>query len=200
MEQDLHQAEHPRVVDLDTGNGGAPYGDGFGEALEHREVHMHVEEVSPGARDAISHHDEFLAERPELLTPFVQAEIFEPVDADLDPKERAELLVRARHEALAVDAEYVMAMVELLQHRVDFAAEAFVFAHAEDLSDDVGRQTKPPQLTRALEDLVDRKVGTEDEIPAVFNLIQGVGAPQRDCGPVLLGELRPEHERPVVEP
>ena len=42
-------------------------------------------------------------------------------------------------------------------------------------------------------------MATEDEIPAVFNLIQGVGAPQLDRGPVLLGELRPEHERPVVE-
>ena len=93
-----------------------------------------------------------------------------------------------------------MAMVEFLQHRVQFAAEAFVFAHAEDLGDDVGRQAKHPQLTRALEDLVDRKVATEDEIPTVFHLIQGVGAPQIDRGPVLLGELRPEHERPVVEP
>src|SRR3990170_4420661 len=165
MEQDLHQAEHARVVDLDTGNGGAPDGDGFGEALEHREVHVHVEEVRLDAREAIGHGDQFLAERWQILQPFVQAEILEPVDADLDAKERAELLVRARHEALAIDAEYVMSMVELLQHRVQFAAEAFVSAHAEDLGNDVGCQAEYSQLTRAFEDLVDRKVATEDEIP-----------------------------------
>src|SRR3989454_9470820 len=168
MEQDLHQAEYARVVDLDTGNGGAPCGDGLGQALEDREVHVHVEEVRLDAREAISHRDEFLAERRQLLQPFVQAEIFEPVDADLDPKERAELLVRARHEALAVDAEHVMSMVEFLQHRVQFAAEPLVLAHAEDLGDDVGRQAEHPQFTRTLEDLVDRKMAAEDEIPTVM--------------------------------
>jgi hypothetical protein len=87
---------------------------------------------------------------------------------------------------VTVDAEYVMSMVELLQHRVQFAAEAFVFAHAEDLGDDVGRQAKHPQLTRALEDLVDRKVATEDEIPTVM------------CPPQICGRWR-ERESPVPE-
>ena len=62
---------------------------------------MDVEQVRLDARQAIGYGDEFLAERRQLLQPFIQAEISEPVDADLDPKERAELLVGARHEALA---------------------------------------------------------------------------------------------------
>ena len=142
----------------------------------------------------------FSPERRQLLQAFVQAEILEAIDADLDPEERAELLVHPRHEALAVDAEHVMAMVEFLQHRVQFAAESLVLAHAEDLGDDVGRQAEHPQLARALEDLVDRKMAAEHEIPAVLDLVQGVGAPQVDRRPVLLGELRPEHQRPVIQP
>ena len=65
-----------------------------------------------------------------------------------------------------------MSMVELLQHRVQFAAEAFVFAHAEDLGDDVGRQAEHPELTRALEDLVDGEVPPKDQIATVLDLLE----------------------------
>ena len=110
MKKDLHQAKHARVVDLDARHRGAPGGDRLGEPLEEREVDMHVEEVRLDTHQAIGHGDQLLAERRQLLQPFVQAEIFEPIDTDLDPQERATLLVRARHEALAVDAEDVMAV------------------------------------------------------------------------------------------
>jgi len=39
-------------------------------------------------------------------------------------------------------------MVEFLEHRVQVAAKPLVFAHAEDLGDDVGRQAEHPQFTR----------------------------------------------------
>src|ERR1700730_6647973 len=93
-----------------------------------------------------------------------------------------------------------MAMVEFLQHRVQFAAEPLVFADAEDLRDDVRRQPEHPQLTRALEELVDRKMPAKHEIPTVLYLVQGVGAAQADRRPVFLRELRPEHHGPVLEP
>jgi hypothetical protein len=171
MQQDLHQAQHARVVDLDARHRGASGGDRLGEALEQREVDMHIEEVRLDARQAIGHGDQLLAKRRQLLQSLVQAEILEPVDANLDPQERAELLVGARHEALAVDAEDVMAMVEFLQHRVQVAAEPPVLAYAEDLGDDVGCQPEHPQLTGALEDLVDRKMTAEHEIPTVLHLV-----------------------------
>jgi hypothetical protein len=45
MEQDLHQAQHAGVLDLDAGDGGAAGGDRQRQALEEREVHVHVEQV-----------------------------------------------------------------------------------------------------------------------------------------------------------
>jgi hypothetical protein len=98
------------------------------------------------------------------------------------------------------DAEHVMSMVEFLEHRVQSAAEPLVLAHAEDLSDDVGRQAEHPQFTRALEDLVDREMAAEDEIPTVLDLVQRVGTPQVDRRPLLLRKLRVEHQSPVLEP
>ena len=68
MEEDLHQAKHARVVDLDARHFGAPSGDRLGEALEEREVDMHVEKVCLDARQAIGHGDQFLAERRQLPT------------------------------------------------------------------------------------------------------------------------------------
>ena len=69
MKKDLHQAKHACVVDLDARHLGAPGGDGLGEALEQREVDMHVEEVRLDARQAIGRGDQFLAERRQLLQP-----------------------------------------------------------------------------------------------------------------------------------
>jgi hypothetical protein len=114
-------------------------------------------------------------QRGQILQAFVEAEIFEPVDADLDPEKRAELFVGARHQALAVDAEDVMPVVELFQHGVKLAAEPLVFADAKDLRDDVGRQAKHAQFARAFEDLMDRERAAKDEIAAVM-------CPPRICG------------------
>src|SRR2546427_208328 len=94
----------------------------------------------------------------------------------------------------------MVAVVEFFEHRVQLAAEAAVFAHAKDLGDDIGRQPEHPQFTGPLEDLVDGKVSAKDEITTVFDLVERVGAPQVDRGPVLLRELGSQDERPVVEP
>src|ERR1035438_1529403 len=60
----------------------------------------------------------------------------------------------------------------------------------------------PPQaeFAAALEQLVDGKVAPEDEVAAILDLADGVEARQVELGPLLLRELRPEDEGPVVEP
>ena len=200
VEQDFHQAKHARVVDFDAGRLRMAVDNRFGEAFEHGEVHVHVEEIGFDAGEAIRDGDEFLAQRGQLLEPFVQPEIFEPIDAHFDTEERPELLVCAGDQTLAVDAQHVVPVVELLEHRVEFAPKSSMFADAEDLRDDVGRQPVDAELTRALEELVDRKVAAEDEVPTILDLIQGIGPAKVDGRTVLLGKLRAEHQRPVVEP
>jgi len=50
-----------------------------------------------------------------------------------------------------------------------------------------------------LKDLVDREVPFENEIAAVFDLIDRVVAAQIHCLAILLGELRSEQPTPVVQ-
>src|SRR3989442_5027840 len=92
-----------------------------------------------------------------------------------------------------------MPMVELFQHAVQLATDSLVLAHAEDLSDFVRGEAKHSQLTGAFEDLVDGKVAPKDEIATVLDLVQRVVAPQVNGGPVLLGELRAQDQRPVIQ-
>ena len=142
----------------------------------------HVEEGCLDAHQAIGHRDEFLAERRQLLQAFVQAEILESVDADLDPQERAELLTRARHEALAVEAEHVMSMVELLQHsRETTSMKAFILdrygsagrVHVGDMPDPQLREDDPlVQVHAAGVNLLDSKIRNGE-----FKLILRYGLP-----------------------
>ena len=74
MEQHFHEAQHARVLDLDAGDFGAAGGRRQGQALEQGKIHMDVEEFRFEAGQSIGDHDEFLAERGQILQPFVQAE------------------------------------------------------------------------------------------------------------------------------
>jgi hypothetical protein len=199
MEQDLHQPEEAGVVDLDARNLGGRRRDGFGQSLEDREIHVDVEEVGLDPGEPIGDGDESCPERREVLQPFVQAEIFEAIDADLDTQERAKLFVHPRHEALAVDAQHVVSVVDFLQHGVQLATEPLVFPDAKDLRDRIRGQAEDPELARALEDLVDREVAAEDDIAAQLDLVERVGAAEIDRGALLLRELWADDEGPVVE-
>ena len=67
-----------------------------------------------------------------------------------------------------------MAVVDLFQHAVQLAADPLVLTDTKDLGDFVGGETKQTQFTGALENLVDRKIPPEEEIPTVFDLVQRV--------------------------
>ena len=79
---------------------------------------MHFEQAGLEAGQAICHRDRLLAQRVQILQAFVQAQILEPVDADLQSKEGGELFVHARHQALAVDPQHMVSVVEPFQHAV----------------------------------------------------------------------------------
>jgi len=189
MEEDFHQADHAGVVEFDARDSRAALGDGQRQPLKEREIDMDVEEIGLSRRQAVGDGHERVPECGEIVEALVQSQVFQAVDADLDAEKGPELFVHASDEILAVDAQHMVAVVEFFEHRVQLAAEAAVFAHAEDLGDDVGRQAEHPQLTRALEDLVDGKASAKDEITTVFDLVERVGAPQVDRGPVLLREF-----------
>ena len=63
----------------------------------------------------------------------------------------------------------------------------------------VGGQTEQSHFAGVLEDPVDRKVPLENEVAAVFDLIDGVLTLQINGIAVLFGELRTQQPGPVVQ-
>src|SRR5262249_20301338 len=95
--------------------------------------------------------------------------------------------------------EDVVAMFDLIDDRSEFPTQPFVQADAEDLANTVRRQPPQPDLAASLEDFVDREVAFEDEIPAILDLRDSIETGQVQSVAFLLGELRPQDERPIIE-
>src|SRR5712692_6596500 len=136
------------------------------------EVHVDVQQLGLKRGEAIRCRQERLSEGVELLEPLVQAKILHPVDTDLEAQEGREFFVQPRHETFAVDAQHMMAMIDLLQHALELAPEALVFANAKDLRDLVGGEAEHAQLTRPFKDLMDRKMPLEHHVAAELDLVE----------------------------
>jgi len=74
----------------------------------------------------------------QILQPLVEAQISQPMDADLQSEPDGQLFVHPGYQALAVEAPYRMAVVELFPHTVQPAAQAPVLANPQDRDDLVG--------------------------------------------------------------
>ena len=93
-----------------------------------------------------------------------------------------------------------MPVLDLLQRGVELPLQLLGDADAEDLADLVRGQPPQPDLAGAFEDAVDGEVALEDEIAAVLDLVDGVEPAQVHRAPLPLGELRPQQQRPVIQP
>ena len=101
---------------------------------------------------------------------------------------------------LAVGAKDMVAVLDLIDDRGQFAFGLAAQPHAEDLADLVGGQSPESEFAGTLEDFVDGEVPLEDEVAAVFDLGDGVESRQIHLLPLLGGKLWPQQEGPVVEP
>jgi hypothetical protein len=63
-------------------------------------------------------------------------------------------------------AQHVMAVNQFLEHAVQFAAQPSGDAHPENVGHLVGGQAELSHLAGVFEDLVNREVPLEDEVPA----------------------------------
>ncbi len=174
------------VVDFDAGITDGADGDGQGDPLQQREVHMDVEALGLEAGEAVGDGLEPFADGIEMIEAFLQAEIAQIVGTEFVAQEAGELLVLFEEGVLPVGAEDVMAVLDLIDDRGEFARQPLVEADAEDLADAVGRQPPQADLAASLEDLVDGKVAFEDEIAAVLDLGDGVEARQVHLAAFLL--------------
>ena len=64
----------------------------------------------------------------------------------------------------------------------------------------IGGEAKQSHFAGVLKDLVDGEMAFENEVPAVFNLIDGIFAIQGDGFTIFFGKLGAEEPTPVVQP
>jgi hypothetical protein len=99
-----------------------------------------------------------------------------------------------------VGAVDMVAVRDLLNHIGELAAVSAAETGAEDRRHLVSSELPQAKFATALEQLVDRKVALEDEVAAILDLRDGIEAGKVDRLALLGGELRPQHQRPIVEP
>jgi hypothetical protein len=152
---------------------------------------MDIEALSLETSEAVRDGLKSCAYVVEMIEPFPQTEVAQVVGAKLVAEEAGELLVLFEKSILPVGAEDVMAMLDLIDDRGQFPMQPFVEPHAEDLADPVRRQPPQADFAAAFKDFVNGEVAFENEIPAVFDLRNGVEARQVYLVAFLLGELGP---------
>src|SRR5215470_9107899 len=159
VQEDFHQPDDARLVDLDAGIAHRADGNRQGNALQQRKVPVNVEPLGLVRGEAAGNGLELLPDRIEILQALLETEVPEVVGADLIAQERCELLVLLQERVLEVGAIDMVAVL--------------------DLRDLVGCQPPQSQLTASLEQLVDGNL-LEDEVTAVFDLRDRIEAREID--------------------
>jgi hypothetical protein len=95
-------------------------------------------------------------------------------------QERREFLALLEEGIPEVGAVDMVAVRELLDHVGEFAAVPAAETGAEDHHHLVGGEPPQAEFATAFEQLVDRKVALEDEVAAIFDLLDGIEAGQVD--------------------
>src|SRR5229473_2272890 len=179
-------------MDFDSGIADRAGSEGQGQPLQQREIHVDVEALSLEPGETVGNDLESFAHSVEVVEPFSQAEVAQIIGAEFVAQEARELFVLLQESVFPVGAEDVMAVLDLLDDGREFAAQALIQPHAEDLADAIRGQAPEADFAAALKNLVDREVTLEDEIPAVLDLGDGVEPRQVYLAAFLLGELRPQ--------
>src|SRR5215468_5601557 len=180
VQEDFHQPDDARFVDLDAGIAHRADGNRQGNALQQRKVPVNVEPLGLVRGEAAGNGLELLPDHIEILQALLETEVPEVVGAELIAQERCELLVLLQERVLEVGAIDMVAVLDLLDDGGEPAGDLAMQALPEDLGDLVGCQPPQPQLTASLEQLVDGKVPLEDEVTAVFDLRDRIEAREID--------------------
>jgi hypothetical protein len=135
----------------------------------------------------------------EMVEGFLQAEIFKVVAKRFDAKKSGELFVHPQHGAFRAGAQHVVSMVDLLQHGLELPAKSFVETETKDIGNFIGGQAHQSDIAGALIELMDREVAFENEVAAVFHLLDRKHAVQIDRFTFLLGEPGAQNQTPIVE-
>ena len=147
---------------------------------------MDVEALGLEAGESVSDDLEAFAHGVEMVESLFEAEVAQIIGADLVAQKARELFVLLEKGILPVSAKDVVAVLDLIDYRGEFPVQPFVQADAENLADAVSSEAPQADLAASLEDLVNRKMTLEDEVPAVFDLGYGIETRQTQRAALLL--------------
>lgn len=141
-----------------------------------------------------------LADLVQAIEALFQVQVGQAIGEQFQAQVSAPFLILPEETVFPIGAEDMTTVLDVLQDRLQFAVEMPADAVAEDLADPISGKAVETQLAATLKDVSDGPVALEDDIPAVFQLLDGPGAAQAFAGQAFLGrELGAEGERPVVE-
>jgi hypothetical protein len=126
MQENLEEPNDSFVLDFDAGIADRTDGDRHRHPLQKREVDVNVEPLGLEAGEAASDDFEGLADGVEIVQSLFKTEVVEVVGAELITQERCELLVLLQEGMLEVDAEDVMAMLDLIDDGGELAGQPAV--------------------------------------------------------------------------
>ena len=115
VQQHLHEANHPGILDLDTGDLGLAHLYWKRQSLKKREVHVDIEILSLGSDEPIGDNHERLSYLWEVVEAFVKSEIGEIIAAQLCSQESRELLILLQESILEIRSKNVMSVFDLFQ-------------------------------------------------------------------------------------
>jgi len=160
---------------------------------------MDVEPLRLTAGETVRDDLKLLSYRLQMVQTLLQAKVAQIVGAQFIAQERRELLVLFEERIFPVGTIDVVAVLDLIDDGTELATEFLGQTDAEDLADLVRGQAPQPQFAGALKHFVDGEVTFENEVPAVFDLVNGVEARQVHGGAFFLGKLGTQDQSPVVQ-
>src|ERR1700740_3517574 len=126
VQEDLHEADDERLMDLDAGIAPRAFGDRQREALQQRKVHVNVEALGWVGGEAAGDGLERLPDRLEIFQALLETEVPDVVGAELIAQERCELLVLLQERVLEVGAIDMVAVLDLLDDGCELAGDLAV--------------------------------------------------------------------------
>src|SRR5258705_1140336 len=123
MQQNLHEPDHARVVDLDARKLRGSHRDGQRESLQKRELDVNVQALRLESDEAVSDRQEFFAHGGQVVQALPQSEVGQIIGADLISQEGGELLVLLHEGVFEIGAKDVMPVLDLLQRGVEFSLQ-----------------------------------------------------------------------------
>ena len=117
VEEDFQETDDARVMDLDARITDRADGNRQGEALQQREVDVHVEPLRLETSEAVDDGLEPLADRVEVVQSFPELKIRKIMGGYLVAQEDGEFFVLLENRVLEVGAEDMVTMFDRSQSR-----------------------------------------------------------------------------------